>query len=492
MNGSGGQRGRRRRRIADDVLNRTVILGLAMAIFFSAIGVVVSFPLAVMGMLGLIGFLFIWRYPEWGIYGIVFLMPLGVFGQFSFLSPIKIVGIATVTVWFLKRFLAEKAIAPAVQNIVVLFFIVIFMVSGFNAYDFGEVKATLLNFVMVLLFYFLIINLIDTERKFRIIVWSALLSMTISAAGGVLSYIVQKPLFMTRRAHLAGGARWGEEVPRIHGTGDFGPNELGSVLAFIIPLTIVLMYRSNRKWERLILGGIAVTCLAADALTYSRGSWVAIAAVIPLLLWRIRDRLRSPLTVIVSVIGILGMVVLMPDKVFDRASSISDTKTDVSIKGRLSYKVAALYMARDHPLFGVGPGNFNIATALPAYRDFVDVTEQRYQTQEQHGGATGRVAHDMYSEVVAELGFPGIAVFVTLLLLTYRSIKRVMRILQARGNESFLAYIYGIEVGYVCLLLNGWFLSNEYLEYLWLVIALAVAAENLVVREPAGSLPGPE
>jgi O-antigen ligase len=461
-----------------------------IVLFFSFVTVQFSLKVTTGLIAGCTILFLIWRRPVWGLYGVIFLLPLGVFGQIPFFTPIKLVGIATTGIWVIKNIITEKSYVSAVQNRLIALFVLIAALSAFRAYNMGEVLDATLDLSMVLIFYLLIIHLIDDESKYKTALWIMFLSTILSCGGGVVSYIIGKSLFITRNEKLIGSIKYGGEVLRIHGAGNFGPNFLGSILTLLLPLTIVLFYWSKSRLEKAALGGITLIFLVADGLTYSRGAWVSLIAAAPLLFWRIRSKIHSPSKLVLSLIVLIVVVSLMPGRVFERAQSITDVETDISIKGRLSYKFATLQMVSDHPLLGVGLGNFNYATTLPEYEKYVDIPERRKDWFERsHGIYGGRAAHDMYFEVLGETGILGFAVFVLLLYCTWRTLRKARSYLGEMDTSSLLPHLYALEVGFIGLLINGFFLSNQFLEHLWFVIAVAVVLERLARREYEKRLP---
>jgi O-antigen ligase len=136
------------------------------------------------------------------------------------------------------------------------------------------------------------------------------------------------------------------------------PNSLGLYLGRVWPLLAAAVLW-GRGWRRraYVLALIPVTL--ALVLSFSRGALlVALPAAILMMGWVAGGRLRwTALTL--ALIGALGMIPLLR---VPRFAALLDLGRGTTFF-RLKLWRSTLRMIQEHPLFGVGPGNF-----LPAYR----------------------------------------------------------------------------------------------------------------------------
>jgi O-antigen ligase len=98
----------------------------------------------------------------------------------------------------------------------------------------------------------------------------------------------------------------------------------------------------------------------------------------------------------------------------------------------------SLIITAKHPLLGIGPGNF------PSY------------TQ------TWRVVHNTYAELGAETGLPGLFLFVLLLGLTLRKIKRVRKLPGYQSNEDIRLWTSALWAAMAAYVAGAMFASTEY------------------------------
>lgn len=138
-------------------------------------------------------------------------------------------------------------------------------------------------------------------------------------------------------------------------------------------------------------------------LTFSKSAWIAglvlgiaMAALMPRT-WRRRAAGFGGVVLVTLAFLLTSVVTASPSS--DRADSFdpNSTQGEISITGRYLATEAALHMAIDHPLFGVGPGQFGAEYAGPYHNAQAKEALQS--------------AHDMVPEVAAEYGLPLAIVF---------------------------------------------------------------------------------
>jgi O-antigen ligase len=143
---------------------------------------------------------------------------------------------------------------------------------------------------------------------------------------------------------------------------------------------------------------------------------------------------------------------------------------DVSTLGRIHFWNVAVSMANDHPLLGVG---FNAYQA--AYDD--------YDTSESEFG-TSRSVHSAWLGVLAEMGYPGLLLYISIVGLSFAGCRRV-RLKAARGEvpPELGRYAVGLEAALVAFAVGGSFVPFQYCEMLWHFFALTMALEAVAVTE---------
>lgn len=202
---------------------------------------------------------------------------------------------------------------------------------------------------------------------------------------------------------------------RVYGTFD-QPNPYAGYIN--IPLSISLaLTLLGRNWLTRILAGLTTIILGiAEYLSQSRGGEMAIAAALVFIVLAGMPRIRTFMRVfIILLLGLFEGLLAgwIPLHIFSpvmhflglvQISFLEPTSQDYSTAERLAHWFAGLHMFLDHPLLGVGIGNY--ANAYPQY--FITIFTD----------PLGH-AHNYYINIAAETGSIGLTAFVLFLLAVF-------------------------------------------------------------------------
>ena len=99
---------------------------------------------------------------------------------------------------------------------------------------------------------------------------------------------------------------------------------------------------------------------------------------------------------------------------------------------------------------------------------------------------TNRAVHSAWFGVLAELGYPGLILFIAIILSSLYTCRRVRKA-AARGlvPASIGPYAIALESSLVAFIVGGSFVSFHYCEMLWHFFALTIALERVAVTEAA-------
>lgn len=202
----------------------------------------------------------------------------------------------------------------------------------------------------------------------------------------------------------------------------------------------------------------------------SRGSFLA--ACFSLLLWVLLHKNRVKLFIFASVTFALIIAFFpIPDNFEQRVASVfvEEEERDKSAASRPHFWEVASNMAKSHPL-GVGPGCY------PAYYNEFDTS----------GGNYGRFrsVHSSHFQILADAGYLGVLVWISLFIITYWKLFKIRRItkqLDASEPDSSAFYFY-ISSALICsttvFILGGAFYEYAYNDIIWLIFALVIAIER--------------
>ena len=195
--------------------------------------------------------------------------------------------------------------------------------------------------------------------------------------------------------------------------GKFGnPNEMAQALLLGLPLWGVMMVNSKSLPGKVFAVGVMVLILGTTFRTGSRGAMIGFVAM--LLVVFVRASIMGKMQIILAGVFFMGIVVTtMPGKLISRYKSIADDEVDVAEMGGAMAESAAsstqsrkqllrhsLIFTMKHPLFGVGPGMFEVAD--DAYMKAMGLRK-----------GTWLGTHNSYTQVSSEVGIPAFLFFVS-------------------------------------------------------------------------------
>jgi probable O-glycosylation ligase (exosortase A-associated) len=250
-----------------------------------------------------------------------------------------------------------------------------------------------------------------------------------------------------------------------------GDNNLVAVgMAMLIPI-ITVLGNTSTGWVKRGFQFANVGVVYRALSTYSRGGFLSLMAIASLIVWRSKHRAK---TIAALAVVIALIVPVLPAEFWDRMSTItaSAEERDSSTQSRLHFWQVAIAMVDDRPLLGVGHSAYS-----RAYNRY-DWTEGEFMTN--------RAVHSAWFGVLAELGYPGLILFIAIILSSLYTCRRVRKA-AARGlvPASIGPYAIALESSLVAFIVGGSFVSFHYCEMLWHFFALTIALERVAVTEAA-------
>lgn len=375
--------------------------------------------------------------------------------------------------------------------------------SLFYADDIRSARETLIGLIQGVVIAGVLVGLIDRARPLRRAMWALIAAGTLMA-----TLTVAQRLTGTFAYDFAGFERgWFmykfQSVWYYRSCGPFNdPNYYAQALLVIVPLALdrLLAARSARQ---IILPAWAFTaCLLAITFTYSRGGFVG--AVVVLGCMAVAACRQRPPAMNLAVAGALIAFVcwLAPPVYASRIASLKQVfvepaasapiqsdpnpgdetqhtqaprvadPSDLSSIGRRNLTRVGWRMLRDHPLRGVGLGQFETRYPPFARAAGIDVD------------AKPKAAHNLYLEVAAETGVPGLALFGALLATLFRGMARSRRDMARAGRVDDARRVGALAVGLVGYLTAAVFLHAAYTHLFWLLVGIALAVPNAARRRP--------
>ena len=343
------------------------------------------------------------------------------------------------------------------SNTILLLLFFAQVVVGTLTSEHRDVSLGFLNdFSKVLLISYLMVVLVTDLSKFRLTLVVMALSLGFECAKEGWVSLFRAP-----------GARNDNPISFL---GDNNGVALGTMM--LVPILTALGRTSTRRWEGFMYRFIAVGVFLRGLSTYSRGGFVAAAVLGLFFLARAEHRVRAAIGVLLVASLVFAV---MPHSYWDRIQTISasDQNLDESAAGRLHFWKVATQMARSKPLTGVGLNSFSASYA-------------RYDPLTPFG--EGRQTHSTWFGVLAELGVPGLVLFVANLVMAIGSCWRVAH--DSGGDPAkrdARIYANALITSLVVFAIAGTFLSSQYSEMLWHFVGLSTALSFVAFSETAES-----
>jgi O-antigen ligase len=260
-----------------------------------------------------------------------------------------------------------------------------------------------------------------------------------------------------------------------HGMRSAGPlstNYFALILVALVPLAFDRVLHARAVVARWIAAAGLALIIAAIGSTYSRGGFAALVAVAVLM---VLATPKWPKVAFAAAPLVLIGLAFLPTTYLDRMSTFGQAwqglrgrhVDDSAIRGRLSEVRSALMMVGDHPLLGVGSGNYEIH--YPQYARVIGLDGRREE----------RGAHSLYLEVAAENGTLGLAVFGGMLAFALSGLQRTRKAFARAGETDFLHLTTAIGIAFVGFLIGSVFLHLSYPRFFWLLAGIAMAVRGL-------------
>ncbi len=311
-----------------------------------------------------------------------------------------------------------------------------------------------------------IAHFIDTSHRFEVVarVWTAI-------------FVYMAVIALQNGGNGPGGAAHGvdENYTALFMT-------IAIAFAFFGALTV-----KNVALKAALYAAIALF-VAAIVLGSSRGGFVGLVGVAAYCWWKSPGRIVSLLGAVVA-IGIF--LFFVPSSYLDEVRTIGDT-SEGTADARLKLWGLAVRMWLDHPILGVGPGNF--IWEMNAYKTVA----------EQSIGTAMHVTHSLYFELLSEMGSTGVLMWFGILYFNWRDARWVTRLSRrvdarvgrtARGKldprqrtqlqhvRNAQAWSNALVASLIGFLLCSLFLSTLYYTTFWLLTAMTVALREATALE---------
>ncbi|MCV7026350.1 O-antigen ligase family protein [Mycolicibacterium novocastrense] len=450
----------------------TVLAAAAWVVGIVPVILVVGLPCAMAAAIYLV------RRPQWAVVAMAVCEVANISGVVGPWGPISFFRISLLIGLITLGLALRDPIARGRLNRWTLVFIGlvgVFLTTRFlasiGAADVGGAFGLLKNEVADLAFVVIVMVLLQmTERHWTV------------AAAVVLSFAVLSVLTLVNQVLFSGTMSFGGFATVTQASGELvttlrygGPlpdsNFWGRHLIMGLPLAGALIVRARRTGPRWAVIGWAAAMLALLAgiyLTQSRGTFIA--TFVALAVWTV---LSGPTTrrAAVKVLPVALLFLLIPGVgnrlialMADVYGSQPSYSIDPSVASRMAAGEVAWTMFDDRPVFGFGPGGFQLL--VERYSGLVPTAVTNPPTA---------AAHDLYAQIASEAGVVGLLGWAVLVIGVVLSVAiRVSRLaMQSETVERSLAA--AVLAAIVAWSIASIFIHLTYLRTFGILLALAGA-----------------
>ncbi len=376
----------------------------------------------------------------------------------TFLQPFRPALVLTLlavaaTLFGARRNEISAALSTPEAKRYLLFCLIIMIGIPFAYHRRSAFESFFLEYSSNILFFVVLVCLVNSLQRLKSLVWVICLCTAFYSIVGAL-------LHSTGDTRLQIGGNM------------FDPNDTAYVLVSFFPLCLYFVRFDEGALKRLVAAVAICGAVTTILLTGSRGGILAFGAVsLIVFLTRVAGVGKGTKILLVLVVAAAGL--LVGDRIdVERYLTLTDLSSDYNLSspgGRMELWQAAIALSFTNPLTGVGISCFPWAHYL-ARMDVGD-TYRAYHA-----------AHNSFLQVAAEVGLIGFAVYMLIIVRGLLTFFRTSRMQSQPGSAETrqLGALSGcMLLGFVGLLVSGFFLTHGYSVFLTLYFGLAAVVARL-------------
>ncbi len=305
------------------------------------------------------------------------------------------------------------------------------------------------NFLWTFAYFILLINILTSEQRLKGFIWLYILAGGYTALSSTIAYI-------TGNLVVAQGI---ERAESLTGT---DPNTLAVTLVLHLPFMILAVPWIKNKFLRVLPIIFAAASILTIAITGSRSGVIGLV-VTGFMIWLVSK--KKVLVAMLAILVLVGGWFSLDDQYKERYSSIFSSHYDPSTEGRFDAWIAGLQMFTHNPITGIGVDNFPYAYGAGVYS-----THSNYLRP-----------HNMYVQIIAELGILGLLAFGSFIYYVLRQNFRLRKRLKAEGirGSPLLWISYAVTISCGALFVSAIFGHSLFRGHWYFCAALTVVLLDL-------------
>lgn len=383
--------------------------------------------------------------PEFGVFLIIVSLP------FTPTMMLVAAVIYTLVCFYIKVARGKRSVKFDLLDAVVLVFLGLTAMGGIVSCSDTSIRPALV-YCAFMLGYFLVVNLIRSREWIMRCVYGLIVSCSAVALYGLFQNFFGISNATWHDTRLFGGIS-GRVVSTFE-----NPNVLSEYLIMCIPIILAAVILANAPKRRFALVcslAVSVVCLVY---TWSRGAWLGF--LIGVILFMLMYSKKTLALLIVCSAAIPFLPALLPSNIVERFLSIGNM-SDGSTIYRTNVWRSTFELIKDHWRSGIGIGEEAFAKVYGLYALL--------------GVENAPHSHNLYMQILIELGIVGLIAFIVLIVIWSQSVFG-LHVSERRGEKL---YSNAVFCGIVAVLAQGmtdyiWYNYRVFLMF-WLLIGLGAA-----------------
>lgn len=317
-------------------------------------------------------------------------------------------------------------------------FIMCLVSVPFSAWPGGSIEFIFVKYVKVVLFYLLLISLVDKVKELEALFWGigfSVLALGLSAVSA-------------------------ETTGRSSASRTYDPNDLAFVMVTFLPILYYFMRQKNGV-SKLFLQGVLVVMFITVLSTVSRGGLLGLLVVCIMIYSKQSHRIRQATIPAIIILGIF--VCFASEEYWERMSTLLHPTEDYNMTdtgGRINIWKNGLKMIIARPLNGHGVGVFEVV-----------------EGQLHEGIGKWSSPHNSFIQVGAEIGLVGLFFFYQLLKTSIIYLRR-SQLREVKDCAVPLWILDGTEISFYGYIVTGFFLSQAHSPVLYFLLAVVVIIQK--------------
>jgi putative inorganic carbon (hco3(-)) transporter len=330
--------------------------------------------------------------------------------------------------------------------------LIVMLLSMFQAFDFSNSWLQMNEFIKIYIFFLMIVTMTDTRKDIEVLL--IVFGVVTCAIGYDAIYNYHQGIVSTRVGL--------DEYSYAVTSGGMGSGHVALANLTLQGMPILWYLTVYKKPAFLKLMGISLflVCIYAVIISGSRGGFIGLIALF--LLITIFSK-RKVLMLSISLILFVSVPFIAGTGYMNYISTIKDIGTSaegVSTDSRISGLRNGFEMMLRRPLLGVGPGCYPLARKA--------------------WFGWGLWAHNLYGELMGDLGLPGTIIWFTFL---YSFLKQAFILKKIRSDQSRSVWVYdAVIVATILRLILGMTTHSVYI-FFWYMMAAIIAVEERIFKE---------